>query len=131
MKQTTLAQTGGTDPAQDAPGISQMCSQERSQDVTPHLRATPDPEGGSIRDLNVEAIYAPLHYCPKEMVSRYERTAGLAREGSAFQAVKLKCLDCMGWDYPETKRCNTPQCALWLLNRRVFNVTKTKERSAA
>ncbi len=62
----------------------------------------------------------------------------MAREGSPLKAVKLKCLDCCGWDYPETKRCETHACALWLLHQRIFHGAKPdttrrhpRERTAA
>jgi hypothetical protein len=76
------------------------------------------PGGGSIQETPPEATFDPLHDCPTK--PRYERTAQRARDGSAFQAVKLKCLDCSGWYYTEAKTCEIRTCALWLLNRRIF-----------
>jgi hypothetical protein len=133
VKKSILTPNEGSDPRSECPEISQECSQERSQDLTPQLRTGTHTEGVSSQERNIEQLFDPLYYCPKELRARYLRTAEVARGGRASAAVKLKCLDCVGWDYPEAKRCETRQCALWLQNQKLFHPGQTKadERSAA
>ena len=123
------AEIGGMDPRQDAPEISGNPSRDGSQDLTPAPRATGHPEGGSSEICAVEALYDPLHDCPPKYRDRYRRAAEQAGEGRYPTAVKLKCLDCSGWEYLEAKRCEIQTCALWLLNRRVFGASKADTKS--
>ena len=125
------AEIGGMDPRQDAPEISQMPNKEHSQQLTPDLGAGSHPKGSSIQKPPIEGGYDPLHYCPTRLKAHHRRAAERAAEGSYLKAIKLKCLDCMGWEYGEAKRCDTFTCALWIMNKRVFPAQKRKERSAA
>jgi len=45
---------------------------------------------------------------------------------SATAAIKLKCIDCSGWEYLEAKTCQIRDCALWEKSRPLFN-RATKE----
>jgi hypothetical protein len=64
--------------------------------------------------------YRPLAFCPRSSRKRYSLTAERASRGAYRDAVKLKCLDCCGWEYPEAQRCQIPTCALWSHNQRIF-----------
>ncbi len=63
--------------------------------------------------------FAPRATATKEVRDRYEKTAALAHQ-QPMKAIKLKCLDCVCWDYAEAKRCEINTCALWAMNRRIF-----------
>jgi len=54
-----------------------------------------------------------LKTCPPELVSRYENTAEKALDGSRVAAIKIKCLECCGWDYTLVRRCGIDSCGLW------------------
>jgi len=43
-----------------------------------------------------------------------------AAEGSYREAIKLHCLQCIGWDPKEARACSAPQCGLWVANRKIF-----------
>jgi hypothetical protein len=75
--------------------------------------------------------YAPLRYCPTRLRARYGKAAEQAAGGSLIKAIKLKCLDCMGWEYAEAKQCDTLECPLWIFNHRAVPDHKARERSAA
>ena len=72
--------------------------------------------------------FDPGHHAPKEVGDRYEKTAALAHR-QAQAAIKLKCLDCCGWEYPEAKQCEIRTCPLWALNRRIFARHETEAAS--
>ncbi len=63
--------------------------------------------------------FAPRATETKRDRDRYEKTAALAHQ-QPMKAIKLKCLDCCGWEYEEAKRCEIRTCPLWALNRRIF-----------
>ena len=63
--------------------------------------------------------YEPLALAPRPATARYEKSALLAHQ-QPRAAIKLKCLDCCGWEYREAKRCEIRSCPLWALNRRIF-----------
>ena len=62
--------------------------------------------------------YAPLLDCPPERRSRYLNAEKNARNGSLAAMVKLFCLQCMGWNHAEVKRCEARGCALSARARR-------------
>ena len=65
----------------------------------------------------------PLEFCPVKTRGRYRRAAKAIVEGGAGalkSAIKLKCLDCVCWDYKEAKKCEITGCPLWAFNRRIF-----------
>ena len=73
-----------------------------------------------IPESSVGAIFDPLKDCPPGRVERYKKAAEQARDGVPFKSIKLKCLDCCGWEHGEAKQCENSSCALWLLNGRIF-----------
>jgi len=62
--------------------------------------------------------YDPLETCPSKIRSRYERTAAKARLGHASAILKLKCLECVCWEFNEVRKCEIHGCALWAKNRK-------------
>ena len=89
-----------------------------------HLQTEPhQDEGTPIQGRNSSnngpgGGFDPLRHCPASQRSRYAAAARNANQ--PLKAIKLKCLDCSGWDYQEAKRCTVRTCALWRLNHRVF-----------
>ena len=65
------------------------------------------------------AGFEPLAMAPSRAAARYEKPASLAQQ-QPRAAIKLKCLDCCGWEYSEAKRWEIRTCPLWALNRRIF-----------
>jgi hypothetical protein len=126
-QQTPLAAAGRTS-AQDALQISGSSDKRCSQDQTPVPRAGHGSEGGSIQISTLEAIFDPLAYCPAKLRARYGGAGDRALAGGYPAAVKLKCLDCCGWEYTEAKRCNSTDCPLWMLNRRIFGARTPSEK---
>ncbi len=103
--------------AQNAPQHTQSARGSHIQIKVPSQ--DPMPADGEIDPGNAPGDgFAPLRDCPAGKRDRYAATAAKAHE--PFKAVKLKCLDCSGWDYPEAKQCTIRHCALWKLNKRVF-----------
>ena len=65
------------------------------------------------------AGFDPLALAPGRATARYEKSALLAHQ-QPRAAIKLKCLDCVGWEYAAAKRCEIRSFPLWGLNRRIF-----------
>lgn len=36
-------------------------------------------------------------------------------------AIKLFCLECMGYSHADAKACQTPRCPLWAMSNRIFH----------
>jgi hypothetical protein len=51
---------------------------------------------------------------PREMTPEYLAKLGFKRI-SRGDAIKAKCLDCMGGNHAEVRRCQSGNCALWPL----------------
>ena len=54
-----------------------------------------------------------LDGCPQ---GKQENLKPLVRDtisGSRAKAVRLKCIECCGWDRAEARRCQITSCALW------------------
>ncbi len=60
-----------------------------------------------------------LDGCPQDVKKRYRRLAENAL-GSYRLAVKLKCIECSGWEYSQAKDCGVYKCPLFVMARRVF-----------
>lgn len=84
--------------------------------------STPNPDA-RLREaaLGIESGANPLlATCPPRQRKRYSRTAQEALAGRYRAAVKIKCLECVAWEYSEAKRCVIRGCGLHALNRRIF-----------
>jgi len=57
---------------------------------------------------------------PPDKQERYGALAEQAKKGRYRAAVKLKCLECCAWSYPEAKRCSIVGCSLHVINQRIF-----------
>ena len=63
--------------------------------------------------------FNPHRFASKVVRARYEKLAAVAHY-QPQASIKLKCLDCCGWEYTEAKRCEINTCPLWALNRWIF-----------
>ncbi len=63
--------------------------------------------------------YEPLALAPDEVKARFKKTADLAHQ-QPMAAIKLMCLSCVCWEYPQAKQCEIRTCALWAANCRIF-----------
>lgn len=61
----------------------------------------------------VEAIEKMQQSIPRSLQKRYLPVIEKVREGSRTAAVKLKCLDCSGWQPKEVRNCLCHDCPLW------------------
>jgi hypothetical protein len=115
----------GMGPVQDALRCSHMRTHAHISTDPPQERHRHRPEPGSVLEASVQPLFTPLACCPPKLRARYRRTGEQAGRGWSLSAVKLKCLDCCGWEYTEAKRCEVTDCPLWLLNRRIFAGVKS------
>lgn len=44
-------------------------------------------------------------------------------------AIKLFCIECMGYSYPDAKGCENERCPLWAVSRRLFRVSEGAENA--
>ena len=63
--------------------------------------------------------FDPLGMAGAKEAARYANAAAKAHS-QPLQAIKLKCLDCCGWEYAVAKGCEIRTCPLWKQNRRAF-----------
>lgn len=66
----------------------------------------------------VSAGYDPLGTCPQERRVTYSNMALKASQGSFPSILRLKCLECCGWNTAEPGKCEIRDCALWAYNRK-------------
>src|SRR6266850_6911030 len=76
---------------------------------------TSDLEAGSSKKIsNIASVsdFQPLEGIGGETRKRYQKLAERAAR-NPLDAIKLNCIECNGWDYPEAKRCEIKRCPLW------------------
>lgn len=64
-----------------------------------------------------------LKHAPADLPERYRKLAekALGSNKSALKAaVKLFCVQCMGWDAPAARACDAQGCPLWFQSRLAF-----------
>lgn len=66
----------------------------------------------------ISAGYDPLGTCDTRKRSLYSKVASEAASGSFPAILKLKCLECCGWDKKAVRDCEIRSCALWVRNRK-------------
>lgn len=72
-----------------------------------------------------------LEFAPTKVHrDRYKKLAKSAHT-SARAAIKLKCIDCSGWEYAEAKNCTVEGCPLYVFNRKIFLKEIKEELRAA
>lgn len=68
-----------------------------------------------------------LKHAPADLPDRYrkmaERAANGFRKGNLKAAVKLHCVQCMGWSFPDARDCEARECPLWIQSRMLFGKT--------
>lgn len=66
----------------------------------------------------------PMEFAPSDAASqkRYAKLAKSAERGLYKDSIKLKCLDCCGWEYTEAKKCEVTGCPLFAANRKIFGI---------
>lgn len=76
------------------------------------------------RQTRAKNIQAGRTLASLRRAPRPEAYAALAlrARSSASSAIKLKCIECCGWDRTEAKACEIESCALFLVSRRLFRV---------
>ncbi len=63
--------------------------------------------------------FDPLRTAPPKAQRRYARLGEKAHQ-SPLSAVKLHCLSCVGWSYPEARSCQIATCGLYGMNQHIF-----------
>lgn len=63
---------------------------------------------------------APLKFCPEKLAKDLERQAKMI-DRSMRAAIKIKCIECCGWNRVEVKGCQIKTCALYFHNRKIFD----------
>ena len=61
---------------------------------------------------------------PDKLHKRYERAIA---KRSLVELVKLKCIDCCGWDVFEPSQCTVESCPLWMI--RLFPESKRGKKN--
>jgi len=64
--------------------------------------------------------FDPFRHDPERAGGKYARSAAKAAQGSYREAIRLACLQCIGWDPGEAEGCTAPHCGLWIANRKIF-----------
>tara|TARA_R110000824_G_scaffold280251_1_gene468376 strand:+ start:9962 stop:10456 length:495 start_codon:yes stop_codon:yes gene_type:complete len=67
--------------------------------------------GRGKKEVDKEAISRLRNYCPTVHQGLVDKIA----KGSKVAAIKLKCLDCAGWNKSEIKHCTIQTCPLWTI----------------
>ena len=67
-----------------------------------------------------ESAFDPFRYDPERAGGKYQQVAKAAARGSYREAIRLHCLQCIGWDPNEAADCSASQCGLWVANRKIF-----------
>lgn len=62
---------------------------------------------------------ATLAHAPALAQRRYRNMAMQALKWRG-PAIKLFCIECMGYSYPDAKACDTERCPLWAVSRPMF-----------
>jgi hypothetical protein len=91
----------------------------------------PDPGSGSTeigRRIAPVNDFRPLEDTRPDTQRRYEKLAKRSAR-NPLDAIKLKCIECCGWDFVEAKRCDIKCCPLWSMNRRIFHGEGRPKRS--
>ena len=70
------------------------------------------------RIYTISDDYDPLGTCPTPLKSLYRSAAESARNGRPKAILRLKCLECCGWEKEEVEQCQIKQCALWYFRGR-------------
>ena len=68
--------------------------------------------------------FDPFRYDRDRADGMFDGIAEAAANGSYREAIKLHCLQCIGWDPKEAKACSAPQCGLWVANRKIFRARR-------
>lgn len=63
---------------------------------------------------------APLKFAPEKVAEALEKQAKLV-DRSMRAAIKIKCIECSGWNRVEAKNCHIKTCALYAHNRKIFD----------
>lgn len=68
-----------------------------------------------------------LNNMRKDVPERFQSVVEKVTEGSRTAAVKLKCLECSGYQTPEVRHCTAIQCPLWLFRPYQGKINKIEE----
>jgi hypothetical protein len=86
--------------------------------------------GGREVDRSTGATNAILDGMPPRARSKYGKmTWRVSRSFTA--AVKLKCLECSCWSYPEVQLCEVRRCPLYDMRTRLFRVKARKAKGVS
>ncbi len=91
-----------------------------SNEVPQGLESTVEAESGRRRRAKIR----PPEFDPMQFATpaARKRWAGYARDAhrEPMKAIRLKCLECCGWERSEAKACRITSCALWALSNALF-----------
>ena len=71
----------------------------------------------------LENDFAPLATMPARLPAskrKAYRALAARADRQPLAAIKLKCLECCGWERAEAKACSIYGCALWATSRKTF-----------
>lgn len=72
--------------------------------------------------------FEPLKFADDKVTKRYSKLAKRTKV-SPIAAIKLKCIECCGWEFKEARACEINTCPLWQMNRRAFKVPKEEDET--
>jgi hypothetical protein len=86
--------------------------------------------GGGKVDRSTEGTNAILEGMPARARSKYGKMTW--RVGRSFTAaVRLKCLECSCWSYPEVQLCDVRRCPLYDMRTRLFRMKARKAKGVS
>jgi hypothetical protein len=57
---------------------------------------------------------------PNPTIKRKYKKLAEKAEIESFYAIKLKCIDCCGWDEKEAAKCKIDSCPLYYINQKIL-----------